>query len=148
MKIVGLSTNISVCSSAKEVAGLCLGSCLEGKVKVYIKSSNSFPKKSSSGVVCTPFVAKYWEISANADARQANCEHTKLPITFKVGKSSESLQLPVITNTKPVCDEQELVVLKEHVPDAAAVEPVAKKPRVSAAKPKAKNKGKAKAKSK
>ena len=148
MKIVGLSTNISVCSSDKEVPGLCLGSCLEGKVKVYIKSSNSIPKKSSSGILSTPFVAKYWEVSVNADARQTNCEHIKFPITFKVGKSSESLELPMITNTKPLRDEQELVVLKEHIPEAAAVEPVAKKPRVSAPKPKAKGKGKAKAKSK
>ena len=115
-----------------------LGSTDDGNV--YIKSGNSSIKQMTDkdSKMATVFISKFFFAQSTPDQRLANCELTMHEISVAVGQTKLKLDIPVMTNIKPLKDEDEIKVLT-----VGTGERPAKKAKV-VPKPKAKNKAKSK----
>ena len=69
-------------------------------------------------------------------------------VEIKVGPITETIGIPIITNTKPIKDGEEIVVLKKSSEQEPDVEPAAKRAKAQPPATSARGKGKSKAKAK
>jgi hypothetical protein len=120
-KLVGLTTSVNVLN--KNAGGICMGICFENGGRVfsaYAKSSLCVPTAAkASGYARTaaePFVAKYWACMESLDLEKTNCEQGSVSIQIKVGAETRMINIPIITNSKPIKVGDEIVVSKQSVP--------------------------------
>lgn len=125
-----------------------------GDYNIFLKNGNVLPSKASEPNPSSLFVSKFFCVRSSHDQTIVNCELTTKDVEVSVGTHKYQLAVPMITNTKHIANEVELVCLSN------STEPIQKKPRLSddsvapaASKGKGKSKsskgkGKAKAKSK
>ena len=120
-KLVGLTTSVNVLS--KNAGSICLGICFKKDDRVwsaYAKSSLSIPSAAkASGYARNapePFVAKYWACMESYDLEKTNCEQGAASIQIKVGCETRTITIPIITNSKPIQDGDEIVVSKQAAP--------------------------------
>ena len=147
-KLVGLTNAVSVVS--KNAGGVLMGTCFEKgdlAFNAYAKSSLSIPTAAKpSGYarsIAEPFVAKYWSCTETFELEKINCEHGHLCIQLKMGAETRPINIPIITNTKPIKAGDEITVSKQSVAADQEVEPPKKQAKTGA---KGAGKGKRKAK--
>ena len=117
-------------------------------MKAFIKSHLTFPAEAKTSGFASrsqlPFVVPFWAVSSSFDASKVNSVFS----TMQCSIFGKTFQLPLITNTKDIDCDDEIIVLKR--PDAVEVpEPPSKKSKTAGnAKGKTKGTGRAKAKPK
>ena len=124
-KLVGLTNQMSV-SATDKPGWKCIGDAGNGS-KLYCKSSNVYPNT----VGRDTFICKYWSARETYNQSEVNAEWTSKDVQVTVMDSKVEIRIPMIVNTKPIKNQDEIVVLKVGQPKDAA-EPAMKKPRVKA----------------
>lgn len=137
LKLVGLTNKITFQKSHSTVAtsGIVIGTCFDANASTFdaiALSHLNFPKQvQTSGFACQtvdPFLVSFWAARESNDADAVNCERQYIGHTIKVGSSSNTLQFPIITNSKGLKAGDELVVLKRKQSRSLADEPANEKP--------------------
>jgi hypothetical protein len=124
-KLVGLTNQVSV-SATDKPGWKCIGDAGDG-FKLYCKSSNILPNT----VGRDTFICKYWCARETYNQSEVNAEWTSKDVQVTVIDSKVEIRIPMIVNTKPIENEDEIVVLKVGQAKDAA-EPARKKPKVKA----------------
>lgn len=153
LHIVGLSNNITI-SSKSNTGLLCLGGCFEhptqGVMKAFVRSHLQFPvTMTTTGFARTavePFIVAYWACQESQDTSKANCKVTMVESLVKIGATTHKIGIPTITNSKPLDEGDEIVVLKQSPAGESEQQPDAKKPKVAQSTKGKKGKGRGKGK--
>ena len=159
LELVGLTTSLSVvksgCTAPKSVPrDGCIAFDHDGVAnRVYARPSLQFPKtvavKDTKVAAWAPFIVSFWAVQPTPSEAKANMEYASREVVVRVqGEPPRVVQVPVMRNTRPVAEGEELRVLAL-LDDDVQPAPPAKKARMDEpSKPAAKGKAKAKGKGK
>lgn len=78
-----------------------------------------------------PFIVAYWACQESQDTSKANCKVTMVESLVKIGATTHKIGIPTITNSKPLDEGDEIVVLKQSPAGESEQQPDAKKPKVA-----------------
>ena len=144
MKLVGLSNNVGTQvanNTADKGTAVLVGHFFDSKdgpLIGVVRPHLNFPKSNVVAGTASKgtdvFIVPYWGVDATFDCSKANCEKRLVEDVIKVGKTTYTIKVPYIINTKALVAGDRLYVQKVELANAGANEdeggdggPVAKK---------------------
>lgn len=122
LKLVGMTTQVGVYADTKP--GWKMMGDVGEKHKLLCRSSNVLTAGSSADREM--FLSKFWTARESYNQNEVNCELVSKEVDLKMIDTVVNVSIPMLSNTRAIAGEEEIVVLKIDIKDSSQ-EPAQKK---------------------
>ncbi len=127
LKLVALTNSVLCVPEDKDVgASSKLIGHIPGLCKLCYRSCNLYTAKQASDPI---FVSQFFAVRETFDQDVINCTQQTKDVELTVMGQKMKIGIPMMVNTRPILEEQEVIVLKTSVTSEAARAPPSKKPK-------------------